>query len=150
MVPAPYLRIYKPAPHNLIPYLDLFVVGISANSISTEESFTDGTLIIPITATTPIPITPSLTMSNPTPVDANQLMTQLIEQVAQLTANLQKATARSSMNKPELFKGTSSAEARCFIAQIQSWAMEQTDLNNKEEKLIKAAHFMTLTLRSPR
>ncbi|KAJ3732497.1 hypothetical protein DFJ43DRAFT_1154545 [Lentinula guzmanii] len=59
-------------------------------------------------------------MSNPTPVDANQLMTQLIEQVAQLTANLQKATARSSMNKPELFKGTNSAEAHCFIAQIQS------------------------------
>ncbi|KAJ4475512.1 hypothetical protein J3R30DRAFT_3500024 [Lentinula aciculospora] len=77
-------------------------------------------------------------MSTPE-VNTNQLMAQLIEQVAQLTANLHKASAKSSMNKPELFKGSSSAEARRFIAQYQSWAMEQPDLSNNEGKLIKAA-----------
>ncbi|KAJ3751480.1 hypothetical protein DFH05DRAFT_1570392 [Lentinula detonsa] len=132
-------HIHRPPNQNLADCSSQPCPHASANSISTEESLSDKTLIIPITATTPSPVTLPPAMSTPTPVDANRLMTQLIEQVAQLTANLQKATAKSSMNKLELFKGTSSAEARRFVAQFQSWALEQSDLTGNEPKLIKAA-----------
>ncbi|KAJ4474954.1 hypothetical protein J3R30DRAFT_3776711 [Lentinula aciculospora] len=106
--------------------------NIIANSISKEENLSDSTVITLILTPTP----PA--MSNPE-INTNQLLAQLIKQVTQLTANFHKASAKSSMNKPELFKGSSSAEACHFIAQYQSWAMEQPDLNNNEGKLIKAA-----------
>ncbi|KAJ3803587.1 hypothetical protein F5876DRAFT_84959 [Lentinula aff. lateritia] len=51
----------------------------------------------------------------PTPPTANNLMAQLIEQVANpATAMEECSSARSSMKKPEVFKGKDSAEAcRC-------------------------------------
>ncbi|KAJ4482172.1 hypothetical protein J3R30DRAFT_3699529 [Lentinula aciculospora] len=101
----------------------------AANSISEEENLSDGTVITPILI--PTPTAPPSIMST-SEVNTNQLMAQLIEQVTQLTANLHRAAAKSSMNKPELFKGSSSAEARRFIAQYQSWAVEQPDLKDNE------------------
>ncbi|KAF5351407.1 hypothetical protein D9757_014519 [Collybiopsis confluens] len=43
------------------------------------------------------------------------------------------------MNKPDLFKGQSSTEARRFLAQFLAWASEQPDLKNNHGKTIKSA-----------
>ncbi|KAJ3862474.1 hypothetical protein EV359DRAFT_83315 [Lentinula novae-zelandiae] len=48
-------------------------------------------------------------------------------------------SSKSSMNKPEVFKGKDSNEAHCFRAQFQNWASEQPDLANSQAKLIKSA-----------
>ena len=69
-------------------------------------------------------------------------MQNLIQQVAALTTSLQtniSVTTKSSMVKPDPFKGQSSAEARRFIAHFESWASEQSDLKGDEAKAIKAA-----------
>ena len=70
-------------------------------------------------------------------------MHALTKQVADLTAALQAnspaSTVKSSMNKLDPFEGQSSAEARRFLAQFISWAAEQPDLKNHEQKTIKAA-----------
>ncbi|GAW09928.1 gag protein [Lentinula edodes] len=68
----------------------------------------------------------------PTPPTANDLMAQLIKQVANL------ATARSSMNKPKIFKGKDSAEVRRFMAQFQNWASEQPDLTKESGKAFES------------
>jgi hypothetical protein len=76
-----------------------------------------------------------------------QLVHALAQQVANLTAAIQAnppaatapAAPKSSMNKPDLFKGQSSTEARRFLAQFVAWASEQPDLKNQQLKWIKAA-----------
>ena len=53
-------------------------------------------------------------------------------------------TIKSSLNKPDLFEGQNSVEARRFLAQFIAWSSEQSDLKNDTEKTIKAAlGFMT-------
>jgi hypothetical protein len=81
------------------------------------------------------------------PLTTEELVHALAQQVANLTAAIQAnppvAAAphapKSSMNKPDLFKGQSSTEARRFIAQFVAWASEQPDLKNQVLKWIKAA-----------
>ncbi|GAW03132.1 gag protein [Lentinula edodes] len=51
----------------------------------------------------------------------------------------ERSSSKSSMNKPEVFKGKDSAEARRFMAQFQNWASEQPDLTKSQAKLIKSA-----------
>jgi hypothetical protein len=69
-----------------------------------------------------------------------QLVHSLAQQVANLTASLQsKNSAKTSMTKPEVFKGQDSTEARRFLAHFISWAWEQPDLNGNEPRCIKAA-----------
>ncbi|KAF5344648.1 hypothetical protein D9757_015037 [Collybiopsis confluens] len=69
-----------------------------------------------------------------------QIIHALAEQVANLTAAVSgRAAAKSSMNKPDLFKGQSSTEARRFLAQFLAWASEQPDLKNDQGKTIKSA-----------
>ncbi|KIK60371.1 hypothetical protein GYMLUDRAFT_43670, partial [Collybiopsis luxurians FD-317 M1] len=99
----------------------------------------------PLPASSPAP--PLLT-SSPSPIPSmsqqnlDQLMHSLIQQVAALTNSLQTnitVTTKSSMVKPDPFKGQSSAEAHRFIAHFESWASEQADLKNDDAKAIKAA-----------
>ncbi|KIK53492.1 hypothetical protein GYMLUDRAFT_49281, partial [Collybiopsis luxurians FD-317 M1] len=99
----------------------------------------------PLPASSPAPPLPT---SSPSPIPSmsqqslDQLMHSLIQQVAALTNSLQTnitITTKSSMVKPDPFKGQSSAEARCFIAHFESWASEQSDLKNDDAKAIKAA-----------
>ncbi|KAF5346550.1 hypothetical protein D9757_014188 [Collybiopsis confluens] len=75
------------------------------------------------------------------PIDLDDMPAQPgIEQVANLTAAVSgRAAAKSSMNKPDLFKGQSSTEARRFLAQFLAWASEQPDLKNNHSKTIKSA-----------
>lgn len=77
------------------------------------------------------------------PMTTEQLVHALAQQVASLTAALQarppSTATKSSLNKPDLFEGQNSAEARRFLAQFISWAAEQPDLKNEEQKTIKAA-----------
>ncbi|KIK54295.1 hypothetical protein GYMLUDRAFT_48851 [Collybiopsis luxurians FD-317 M1] len=91
---------------------------------------------------------PPLPTSSPSPIPSmsqqslDQLMHSLIQQIATLTTSLQTnitITTKSSMVKPDPFKGQSSAEAHCFIAHFESWASEQSDLKGDEAKAIKAA-----------
>ncbi|GAW08190.1 gag protein [Lentinula edodes] len=81
--------------------------------------------------------TPVLTAQT---TSADELMTQLIKQVANLATAMEEcSSSKSSMNKPEVFKGKDSNEARCFRAQFQNWASEQPDLAKSQVKLIKSA-----------
>ena len=81
---------------------------------------------------TPIPPAPN--------TSADDLMAQLIRQVANLaTAMEERSSSKSSMNKPKVFKGKDGAEARRFMAQFQNWASEQPDLAKSQVKLIKSA-----------
>ncbi|KIK50232.1 hypothetical protein GYMLUDRAFT_51336, partial [Collybiopsis luxurians FD-317 M1] len=91
---------------------------------------------------------PPLLTSSPSPIPSmsqqslDQLMHSLIQQVAALITSLQiniTVTTKSSMVKPDPFKGQSSAEACRFIAHFESWASEQSDLKGNEAKAIKAA-----------
>ncbi|KIK66496.1 hypothetical protein GYMLUDRAFT_239435 [Collybiopsis luxurians FD-317 M1] len=91
----------------------------------------------PSPAPSPPPPNPSMSQQS-----LDQLMHSLIQQVAALTTSLQSnisVTTKSSMVKPDPFKGQSSAEARRFIAHFESWASEQSDLKGDEAKAIKAA-----------
>ncbi|KIK57499.1 hypothetical protein GYMLUDRAFT_246848 [Collybiopsis luxurians FD-317 M1] len=99
----------------------------------------------PLPASSPAPPLPT---SSPSPISSmsqqslDQLMHSLIQQVAALTTSLQTnitITTKSSMVKPDPFKGQSSAEACRFIAHFESWASEQSDLKGDDAKAIKAA-----------
>ncbi|KAJ3858533.1 hypothetical protein EV359DRAFT_87596 [Lentinula novae-zelandiae] len=87
---------------------------------------------------------PSPHPRSPTPImstsahttSADDLMTQLIKQVANLATAMEE---HSSSKKPKVFKGKNSSEARRFRAQFQNWASEQPDLANSQVKLIKSA-----------
>ncbi|GAW00127.1 gag protein [Lentinula edodes] len=83
---------------------------------------------------------PAQTTPAPPPLTANVLMALLIKQVANLaTAMEERSSSKSSMNKPEVFKGKDSAKAHHFMAQFQNWASEQPDLTKSQAKLIKSA-----------
>ena len=74
------------------------------------------------------------------PHNTEQLINLLAQQVSNLTAALQNQnTAKSSMNRPDPFKGDSGADARRFLTHFISWAMEQPDLASNEAKMIKIA-----------
>ena len=87
----------------------------------------------------------------PAPPTPEQLIYALAQQVASLTAALQNqappvvtTTIKSSLNKPDLFEGQNSVEARRFLAQFIAWSSEQSDLKNDTKKTIKVAlGFMT-------
>lgn len=69
-------------------------------------------------------------------------VTALITALTALTAAQQSNNNNSgsaSFSKPEAFKGTSSADARRFLAHFESWAAEKADLQSDEPKKIKAA-----------
>ncbi|KAF5390770.1 hypothetical protein D9757_004408 [Collybiopsis confluens] len=99
----------------------------------------------PITLDEPIdlddmPAQPGSSSAPPPPMTTEQIIHALAEQVANLTAAVSgRAAAKSSMNKPDLFKGQSSTEARRFLAQFLAWASEQPDLKNNHGKTIKSA-----------
>ncbi|KAJ3804281.1 Hsp70 protein-domain-containing protein [Lentinula aff. lateritia] len=94
-------------------------------------------------------LTPAQTTS------ADKLMTQLIKQVANLTTAMEEhSSSKSSMNKPEVFKGKDSSEACQFRAQFQNWASEQPDLTNSQQseqvfKLPNVYHFDKLISPEP-
>ncbi|KIK61016.1 hypothetical protein GYMLUDRAFT_243707 [Collybiopsis luxurians FD-317 M1] len=99
-------------------------------------------------ASTTVTACPSPALSPPSPSPSmsqqslDQLMQSLIQQVAALTTSLQSnisITTKSSMVKPDPFKGQSSAEACRFMAHFESWASEQSDLKGNKAKAIKAA-----------
>ncbi|GAW06835.1 gag protein [Lentinula edodes] len=76
----------------------------------------------------------------PPPPTTNELMSMLIKQVTNLaTAMEEYSSSKSSMNKPEVFKGKDSAKAHHFMAQFQNWASEQPDLTKSQAKLVKVA-----------
>ena len=86
---------------------------------------------------------PSAPPAMTTPMTTEQLVHALATQVRALTTALQGTPTttppKSSMNKPDLFEGQNSTEARRFLAQFMAWASEQPDLKNDEQKSIKAA-----------
>ncbi|KAF5382376.1 hypothetical protein D9757_009802 [Collybiopsis confluens] len=87
-----------------------------------------------------MPAQPGSSSAPPPPMTTEQIIHALAEQVANLTATVSgRAAAKSSMNKPDLFKGQSSTEARRFLAQFLAWASEQPDLKNNHGKTIKSA-----------
>ncbi|KAF5339713.1 hypothetical protein D9757_015455 [Collybiopsis confluens] len=87
-----------------------------------------------------MPVQPGSSSAPPPPMTTEQIIHALAEQVANLTAAVSgRAAAKSSMNKPDLFKGQSSTEARRFLAQFLAWASEQPDLKNNHGKTIKSA-----------
>ncbi|KAF5390510.1 hypothetical protein D9757_005205 [Collybiopsis confluens] len=87
-----------------------------------------------------MPAQPGSSSAPPPPMTTEQIIHALAEQVANLTAAVSgRAAAKSSMNKPDLFKGQSSTEARRFLAQFLAWASEQPDLKNNHGKTIKSA-----------
>ncbi|KAF5392586.1 hypothetical protein D9757_002099 [Collybiopsis confluens] len=87
-----------------------------------------------------MPAQPGSSSAPPPPMTTEQIIHALAEQVANLTAAVSgRAAAKSSMNKPDLFKGQSSTEARHFLAQFLAWASEQPDLKNNHGKTIKSA-----------
>ncbi|KAF5388562.1 hypothetical protein D9757_004591 [Collybiopsis confluens] len=87
-----------------------------------------------------MPAQPGSSSAPPPPMTTEQIIHALAEQVANLTAAVSgRAAAKSSMNKPDLFKGQSSTEARRFLAQFLAWASEQPDLKSNQGKTIKSA-----------
>ncbi|KAF5363013.1 hypothetical protein D9757_013368 [Collybiopsis confluens] len=112
-----------------------------------DPLFTDEPIDLdePITLDEPIdlddmPAQPGSSSAPPPPMTTEQIIHALAEQVANLTAAVSgRAAAKSSMNKPDLFKGQSSTEARRFLAQFLAWASEQPDLKNNHSKTIKSA-----------
>ena len=68
-----------------------------------------------------------------------QIIHTLAQRVQDLTAALTNKANSLSMNRPEIFKGGKSIDARQFMAQFINWAAEQPNLRNNETRLIKTA-----------
>lgn len=73
--------------------------------------------------------------------DIQQLVASLASLVTALgtTSGQAAPSSTSSFTKPEAFKGSSTTEARNFLAGFESWASERTDLRGDVQKKIKAA-----------
>ncbi|KAF5364489.1 hypothetical protein D9757_015058 [Collybiopsis confluens] len=87
-----------------------------------------------------MPAQPGSSSAPPPPMTTEQIVHALAEQVANLTAAVSgRAAAKSSLNKPDLFKGQNSMEAQRFLAQFIAWPSEQPDLKNDQVKTTKLA-----------